>query len=160
MTVTVMSRAEAVRYCHKKHENESIIISISTPNMYYGSSPVSVPGNGVISVLRLVFADADRPNGRDVYGTPVSESDLMTDQDALQIARFLNILDKYPDADVIVHCDAGISRSSGVAAAILKYKTGNDFQIFKNNRYHPNMWCYRKTLEALMLPNKPDQSGN
>ena len=51
---------------------------------------------------------------------------------------------------VIVHCDAGISRSSGVAAAILKAKTGDDSQIFNSPKYRPNMRCYRIILDELM----------
>ena len=62
------------------------------------------------------------------------------------IARLLR---DYPDTDVIVHCDAGISRSAGIAAAILKHTTGDDSSIFVNGQYDPNLWCYRKTLEAL-----------
>ena len=51
---------------------------------------------------------------------------------------------------MIVHCDAGISRSSGVAAAILKAKTGDDSQIFNNPKYRPNMRCYRIVLDEFM----------
>ena len=70
----------------------------------------------------------------------------MRDEDAAQVAELLR---SYPDTDVIVHCDAGISRSAGVAAAILKHTTGDDSSIFENGLYDPNLWCYRKTLEAL-----------
>lgn len=59
------------------------------------------------------------------------------------------LLREYPDTDVIVHCDAGISRSAGVAAAILKHTTGDDSSIFENGLYDPNLWCYQKTLAAL-----------
>ena len=50
---------------------------------------------------------------------------------------------------VMSRWDAGISRSVGVAAAILKYTTGDDSSIFGNGLYDPNERCYRKTLEAL-----------
>ena len=51
----------------------------------------------------------------------------------------------------LVHCGAGQSRSAGVAAAILKWMTGSDAQIFDNRKYTPNMRCYRLVLEALMI---------
>ena len=70
----------------------------------------------------------------------------MSDEDAAQVAALLR---EYPNTDVIVHCDAGISRSAGVAAAILKHTTGDDSSIFQNGLYDPNLWCYRKTLFAL-----------
>ena len=73
------------------------------------------------------------------------------EDDAKKIVEFLK---KYPNTDIIVHCDAGISRSSGVAAAIMKWATGDDSPIFKSYRYCPNTWCYRKTLEALMTQEK------
>ena len=147
MNVAVMSRAGAVRYCHLEHENKAVIISISDPSMYYSNAPFMSEQNRVVHILRLSFADADRPMTKDVYGKMATQDDLMTDNDAAQVAKLIG---RYADTDIIVHCDAGISRSSGVAAAILKYVTGSDAAIFGNNRFCPNMWCYRKVLETLM----------
>lgn len=50
----------------------------------------------------------------------------------------------------IVQCDAGVSRSAGVAAALMKYFNEDDSPIFDNSQYCPNMRCYRMVLEALM----------
>lgn len=147
MKITIMSRHDAVQYCNKQNDEKTIIISISDPYMVYTSKPHKGKNSGVLDILMLVFADADRVSAPDVYGRIVSQNDMMTDSDAQKIVVFLN---KYPDTDIIVHCDAGISRSSGVAAAIMKYYTGDDSSIFKNHHYYPNMWCYRKTLTALM----------
>ena len=96
-------------------------------------------------ILSLCFADADEP-GPDIYDYDAKVEDLMCDEDAAQVVEFLRT---YPDTDVIVHCDAGISRSAGIAAAILKHTIGDDSSIFKNGLYAPNMWCYQKTLDAL-----------
>ena len=30
-----------------------------------------------------------------------------------------------------------------------RHATGADSSIFENGLYDPNLWCYRKTLEAL-----------
>ena len=49
-----------------------------------------------------------------------------------------------------MHCEAGQSRSAGVAAAIMKYLYNNDTDIFNNRYYKPNMLCYRKVLNAFM----------
>lgn len=151
MNITIMNRGDAVRYCNKEHSEKVIIISISDPYMIYTSKPHRGKNNGVLDVLRLSFADADRVSEPDVYGRVVSESDMMSNDDAKKIVEFLK---KYPNTDIIVHCDAGISRSSGVAAAIMKWATGDDSPIFKSYRYCPNTWCYRKTLEALMTQEK------
>ena len=89
--------------------------------------------------------DCDTPGEADVYGSPTTEQDLMSSDEAKAIVDFV---ERNKDKYIIVHCDAGISRSSAVAAAILKYYTGDDSRIFDSRRYSPNMWCYRKVLEA------------
>ncbi len=66
---------------------------------------------------------------------------------AKKITEFIN---KYKD-DVdrmIFHCDAGVSRSAGCAAATMKYLFGSDEPIFNNRKYCPNLRCYRLVLNA------------
>lgn len=52
--------------------------------------------------------------------------------------------------NIVVHCEAGISRSAGVAAALAKIINGNDDYFFDyyHNRYVPNMTCYKRILEV------------
>lgn len=71
----------------------------------------------------------------------------ITDEDARRIAKTVK---KYQDKvkQIYVHCDAGISRSAGVAAAISKYLNNDDFKWFVSP-YCPNMTCYTKVLSAL-----------
>ena len=146
MRAKVMSRFDAVLYCYQLHSEPACMISISDPHMRYGDEPFCSVENKITRILSLCFADADRP-GPDVYGRDAGISDLMGEEDAERIAAPVK---SDLDMTLIIHCDAGISRSAGVAAAILKYCTGDDSSIFGNPRYHPNMWCYRKTLNALM----------
>lgn len=156
MNVHVMSRAEAIAYCHKPHAAPAVMISISDPYMVYSSKPFCSRENRLRTILPLCFSDADRPgnavagSGAEAHICNVTETDLMTDKDAIKIKHFV---ERHSDKTIIVHCDAGISRSSGVAAAILKYLIGDDSQIFDNPKYYPNMLCYRKTLNALMDDN-------
>jgi predicted protein tyrosine phosphatase len=46
---------------------------------------------------------------------------------------------------IVVHCEAGISRSAGVAAALSKIINNDDTFFFK--KYIPNMLVYRKIIE-------------
>lgn len=138
MNVQVMSRSEAMRYCHKMNNTPVIMISISDPFTEYPRAPFSTRQNLVADIERLWFTDDDRP---------CDGAELITEADAVQIKR---ILKRFPHLDVIVHCDAGTSRSAGVAAAILKAYTGDDSQIFDNPKYKPNMLCYRTVLNELM----------
>ena len=82
-----------------------------------------------------------------MYGLDVEEEDLMRDEDAQKVARF--VLDNR-DKRIIVHCDAGISRSAGVGAAIVNYFTGDAGRFFESGEYEPNMWCFSKVMTALI----------
>ena len=146
INIQVMSRMAAAEYCARRHSEESVIISISTQDLYYGYLKIEkTDKNNVTDILNLSFMDCDTPGEADVYGSPTTEQDLMSSDEAKAIVDFV---ERNKDKYIIVHCDAGISRSSAVAAAILKYYTGDDSRIFDSRRYSPNMWCYRKVLEA------------
>jgi predicted protein tyrosine phosphatase len=151
MNITIMNRYSAIQYCEKQHEQKSAIISISTPyGEYINDPPFVSQTNNVQDILYLSFADADAPNTLDVYDRLVTEEQLLTDTDAKRIVEFVK---KNIDYSIIVHCDAGISRSSAVGAAILKYYIGDDSSIFDSPRYFPNMWCYKKILNAFYETN-------
>ena len=144
MNIEIMSRERAIKHCYNRHTRPTIIISISDPNGIYHSAPVVHERTNIKAILRLCFSDADGP-GCDVYGKKVDISGLMSDEDAEKVVRFVL---RHSDSDLIIHCDAGISRSAGVGAAIMKAINGDDSPVFDSGRYRPNMWCYRKTLEA------------
>lgn len=73
----------------------------------------------------------------------------MSDKDALKIKEVIEET-KEEVTEIWVHCDAGVSRSAGVAAAIGKYLNDDDMFVFGSPRYSPNITCYRKTLNALI----------
>lgn len=66
--------------------------------------------------------------------------------DKKEAKRILYWVNKYLDYVnvIVVNCEAGISRSSGVAAALSKILNGDDNYYFKN--YCPNMLVYRTIL--------------
>ena len=143
---TVMSRQMAIRYCHQPHETNSVMISISDPYLEYESSPFTGTRSGVRAILRLSFCDADKVGGLSAFGRRVTVKDLISEDDAKTIAKFVR---RHAEEDIIVHCDAGISRSAGVGAAIEKWRNNDDSLYFDSGRYRPNMLVYRKVLEAL-----------
>ena len=67
----------------------------------------------------------------------------MTKDDAV---RMVNTVKQYYDKvdQIIVHCDAGQSRSVGCIAAIKKWYTNDDEEFFRGT---PNMYCYHLVLE-------------
>ena len=113
------------------------VISIQSPKH---SEEIDINEN-VIDILYLFFYDVDKDYPeRDIFA--------MTEEDAERVANFTkrNIT---RCNTLFVSCDAGISRSAGVAAAILKWWDGNDSPIFKGP-YVPNMRCYNLTYKHLI----------
>lgn len=71
---------------------------------------------------------------------------MLTSQ-AVKVANFVFKFIKEEVPFLVVQCEAGISRSAGVAAAIIKYYNNDDSEIFK--QYHPNTHCYKLVLSSL-----------
>jgi predicted protein tyrosine phosphatase len=125
----------------------TVVISIRDPE----SSKADLKFNPLDAIF-LAFDDVDHP----VCLSPKRMCNPLTNEDARDIALFVNRWWGYVKL-IIVNCEAGISRSAGVGAAILKYKTGDDIQIFGNQRYYPNRTCYRKVLTAFHFLEEKDQ---
>ena len=138
MEFKVYSRNKAKKESYKL-DKPTIIISITDPDKNlntFANNP------NIIAICRLQFDDTD-PDIKLKYEV------LMAPKDASKIKDFV---EAYKDKAelLIVHCEAGISRSAGVMAAIQKYLIGDDSAIFNSRRFCPNMHCYKLTLNALM----------
>jgi len=147
MKVVAVSRLFAVDMA-KMIPFPHAIISITDPKQ---DLPEFGPNANRIAVLGQRFYDLDftrkivaddEPELRRIYGFG-----LFTDEQAKEIVTFVRNHQNQIKL-LLVHCDAGVSRSAGVAGAILKAITGSDEKIFKDPRYLPNMWVYRKVLNA------------
>lgn len=141
MEVLVMSQFDAEQYATYAHNEQSVIVSITSCGM---NEAFIIPTkiSGILDVLNLHFNDTD--SKAEVDGG-------ITEKDAFEICNFINKYKDTPILDrIIVHCEAGQSRSAGVAAAIMKYLNNDDSPIFNSNRYHPNMLCYRTVLNGFM----------
>lgn len=80
------------------------------------------------------------------FDDEVEGNNVITKEQANQIKDFIEKNINVPN--LIVQCFAGVSRSAGVAAAISLAINGYDSQIFNNGKFVPNMFVYRKVLEA------------
>ena len=97
-------------------------------------------------ILRLYFADAEVPSDR------FPEAVLFTPAHAGQIWDFVL---RHRDLErIVLHCDAGISRSAAVAAALARILNGDDAEFFAG-KYRPNMRVYR-----LLLDHAPPQEDS
>lgn len=135
--VIVMNKQNARKYSFAENEHTFAIISINDfgteGNAFCSSNPC------LKAKKHFFFDDVDR---KEPNCTPIDEE---TARDIAKFARYW-----YDKVDhLVVHCGAGVSRSAGCAAAILKYFTGSDMQIFNDASKHPNMLVYRLVLGAL-----------
>lgn len=119
-----------------------VLISISTPG---DEVPTLHDNPSRLATLRLKFCDVDRelPGYNDD-----SWAGRFTSEQAEDILRFIaQHRTTTPDVALVVHCDAGLSRSPGVAAAISRIVNGTDEQFFRSH-FGLNRYVYRTLLET------------
>lgn len=134
--IIVMNRNEAVKYAHTQHSEKAMMISIN--DIGSGTKVMKTAENGIFALLKLQFDDVEDP-----------DINAITEKDADLIAKFVK--NNVDNADrIIVHCSAGISRSAGCAAAIMKYLYGDDSKIYDCPKYRPNSTVYRRVLNAMV----------
>lgn len=142
--IKVMSAAAIQEYtCDVPHA----IISIRSPLM----ERVVLPDNDKrIGTIMMKFHDVVGSEDKEDLGRKMLENwgvapHSFNERMARAIREFV---EKHADKIDILYCqcEAGISRSAGIAAAVSKHMTGNDEFFYKN--YHPNTLVYRLLLEA------------
>ena len=145
MNIKVMSRSEVKRFTHShiglnndKLKDQYFIISISDQ---YQNSPKFDVDPDCLGICYLHFDDVEK-----------GEQNCITETDVYYLELFLSrAFNKYPHVEnIIVHCGAGVSRSAGMAAALMKFYNNDDTSIFDNSKYCPNMTVYRMVLNKLM----------
>ena len=132
MDLLVYSRGAIERL--PPHEVSHVIISITTTSDDVARVPI---GERCREVLRLSFLDAD-------VLPPDGSGRLFGVDDAQAI---LSLLDRQREhvERIVLHCDAGLSRSPAVAAALAVCLGQSDQPFFR--RYRPNMRVYRTLLD-------------
>lgn len=112
------------------------LISIHDPDDPVDLSRV---GGCMFDILELCFSDIDTVSGFEQYT-------LFNKEHAKQIVEFVKMYVKH--THFFVHCDAGISRSPAVAAAISKGLGRSDMDFFK--KYVPNRRVYSMLLNEIV----------
>lgn len=140
MNVHCMSRAEALKLfrkmpAHTKRHYACISISNTwDPPISHAFFPRYT--------LSLDFDDVD------VAASSTYPLLAMTESQADEIALFVHAMNNDLNiSDMVVHCEAGLSRSAGIVAAIDEW-LGNTCAS-PDERRKPNIWCYRLVSQAL-----------
>lgn len=150
MNVKVLSRMEAQNYCKHVHDESCVIISITDTDLE-DADLFCHEQNGVKDIFRVKFDDWDDQDElyRDdpQYADLIKTIKVIDEEQAEDIVCFVDSWVAKVDF-ILVHCEAGISRSAGTAAAILKAYDGDDSSIFDSKFFYPNRLVYRKVLNA------------
>jgi predicted protein tyrosine phosphatase len=99
-----------------------------------------ISGANRVDLLQLAFADATYPD-------PAGVLVLFSEQDAHRVLDFVKTVWNRIDL-LMVHCEAGISRSPAIAAAVSRVYLGDDGPFTLHHLYEPNPLVYRTVLEV------------
>ena len=140
MTISVYSKSRMYDLIEKGIPNNTAIISFSDTEEDYIDFPEGT------DVLKLAFYDV-RPHtvSKDHYDKILPQ--------AKDIAEYVYKKMK-ENKDIICQCDYGVSRSAGLAAAIMEAFSGKGIDVFADYRYTPNQFVYNKVLKELRRHNK------
>lgn len=118
-----------------KEDKPHVVISITSPNYHFPTLPDN-PNR--LDVLRLSFRDTELCCELDKQ---------FTKKEAVQIIDFV-LKHRRNIKAIWINCEAGISRSPAVAAALEKWFNHSDSQWFKN--YVPNRRVYAILLSEII----------
>lgn len=129
MNNIIVASRKTVSYIASQCPDPHIIISITDNRSEFAEIDSN---DNCLGILRLKFGDVESHSFAEACGVT-----LFNAEQARSILGFVNA--HYDDIEtIIVNCDAGISRSSGVALALHRIYNIRPDDIHKNARFHPN----------------------
>lgn len=140
--ILVLNKSEAENY---KPILPTAVISITAPENELARFVFT---DRFLGILRLQFHDINEPS--DKYR-------LMSKEDAKRVVDFMYQFEQEAQM-FLIHCEAGLSRSAGVAAALSWLLNGDD-NYFYSYAFRPNAFCRRKVIE-LAIESKECLEGN
>jgi predicted protein tyrosine phosphatase len=132
------------------HQEPYAVISITDPQHV---SPNLAHSSFCRAVLRLRFSDVDERFARMQVHTPYVIA--FTSDMAQQVVRFVREQLDEGTRLFVIHCEAGMSRSAGVATALSQHY--NREEAFFLTHYRPNTWVRGLLLEALATGDEAEE---
>jgi len=142
MKFIVLNRDQVEHY--RPIENH-IVISVKDPDQEWAKLPKN---SFRLNALFLAFSDVDDRAQKILAETPEEDKKWkVVPFTQLHAKLILDCFNRWKDKInlVVVNCEAGICRSSAIAAALAKINGQDDSEFFK--RYLPNSLVYRLILE-------------
>ena len=137
MEIRVLSKQQAIIRSCTDFDKKKIIISIRDP--HNDKAEFNQGNSSIKDVLYLSFYDISEET-KSIFGGYESMSPI----DAILIRDF--ILKWQNEIDEIwVQCEMGMSRSAGIAAALMEYYNIDSGYILNRSKYYPNLLCYKLT---------------
>jgi len=135
MTISVCSKSRILDLIERGIPTNTAIVSFSDTEEDYIDFPKGT------DVYKVAFYDV-RPHtvSKDHYDKILPE--------AKDIAEYVYKKMK-ENKDIICQCDYGISRSAGLAAAIMEAYSHKGIEVFADYRYTPNQFVYNKVVKEL-----------
>ena len=128
-------------------EIEKVTFTIPTAVVSISSDEIKPRIIDARDVLFLKFDDIDVGYAKK-FG--LEEDDLLRKFNLFskeQAQQILDFVEKHRDCQIVCQCEAGISRSAGVAAALsIIYNNDKAKWVFENRRYFPNMYVFKTIL--------------
>ena len=144
MLVVALSMAEMLQHASSIDEPH-IVVGMFNPDTM-NNEYVDYPKNKHrLGELKIAISDSGR-----VDFTQDANSIMFNREHAMQIKEFVTKYENHIEL-IVVHCQAGISRSGGLAAALTyHYNNGNNYYYFSNkSRYVPNSLVYDEMMKVL-----------
>lgn len=137
MNIKIFSREEAIKHSYTDFGRKKVIISIRDP--HNEKADFNQGNSSIKDILYLSFYDISEET-KSIFGGYESMSPI----DAILIRDF--VLKWQNEVDEIwVQCEMGMSRSAGIAAALMEHFNIDSSAIFNSNQYYPNFLCYELT---------------
>lgn len=143
-----LSHSEALHY---QPLADSVLISYA--NYDHGKMATPLPASvkkRYQAVLELAVDDIDQKNPKiRSFFSRIYPQDNYHIFDEKDLKRTFIFMEKYQNSHFVVHCDAGISRSSATALAIAKRYAPKDYQkLLDLGIYFPNVLIYSYLVDG------------
>lgn len=108
-------------------------------------------------LLQLAFDDVDADIYSDNKNLSVDEKKsleekyhMISDEQALQIAKFYHKVRQTNIDTIICQCEHGQSRSAAIKAAIMEYEEKCGIDVFADDELYPNKTVFKRVLKKLI----------